>query len=102
MTGSTNACGKTLRVVPYTKDNLTATKNTYTQFEIDLTADGYGGAVGIAGFEFANATESGYGCSFCSAYSMYTDGSAAYVNVRNHNANTNAKIAITLYLMYFD
>ena len=102
MTGSTNACGKTLRIEPYMVDNLTATKNTFTQFDIDLTADGYDNAIGIAGFEFANATDSGFGCSFCSAYSMAVVNGSALVSVRNHNANTNAKIAITLYLMFYD
>lgn len=88
-------------VKAYTKDNVTVGAKDYEAIEIEMDAKVGYRFIGTMGYDIGSASSSGtnnWNCHACSAFANEGDASASVI-VRNRST-TDAKIKVTIYVLY--
>lgn len=80
-------------------DGLTVNANNYATTSKSVSKTGYT-PLGIVGVHLENATTGGTYNTYVFTHSFYLSGTTAYFVLRNTHASTNAKIKITISVLY--
>lgn len=80
-------------------DGLTVNAGNYATTSKSVAKTGYT-PIGIVGVHLENATSGGTYNTYCFTHSFYLSGSTAYFTLRNIHASTNAKVKLSVTVLY--